>query len=273
MTIRGSMTLALVAVSCMACNVSVAFGDDCSHTAPREAAVAAAGATRVVIDAGAGSLEVIGVPGEQELRARGTACTDRESLLEQVRLVAERRGDTLHLDAVFPRNQRGSARLDFEVSLPADLPVFIDDGSGEMTVRGVASLSIDDGSGPITVADVAGSVDVEDGSGEIELLGIGGDVTLDDGSGAIDLRGAGGRVRIDDGSGGISVREVSGDVIVKDGSGSMTIVGVGGNVVIEEDGSGDIRVEDVRGDLHVKDDGSGGVDYHRIDGRVTIDDE
>lgn len=272
MKITGSLTLAFVAASCMACNVAVAFGDECSHTAPRQANLSAAGATRVVIDAGAGSLEVIGAPGEDELRARGTACADREGVLEQIRLVAERRGDTLHLEALFPRNHRGNARLDLEVALPEDLHVSIDDGSGDTSVRRVASLSIEDGSGAIRIADVAGSVDVDDGSGEIELLGVGGDVTLDDGSGAIDLRGAGGRVRIDDGSGGISVRDIDGDMIVKDGSGSMTLVGVGGSVVIDEDGSGDIRVEDVRGDFRVKDDGSGSVDYHRVDGRVSIDD-
>lgn len=273
MKIRYALAVGLVGLFCLGCNAVVAFGDDCTRTAPRAADLAAAGATRVSIDAGAGSLEVIGAPGATDLRARGTACADRESVLEEIQLVAERRGDALHLEARFPRNHRGSASLDIEVTIPAELAVRIDDGSGDLAVRGVASLSIEDGSGSITVADVAGSVEVDDGSGDVELLGIGGDVTIDDGSGGIDVRGAGGRVRIDDGSGSISVRDVDGDVIAEDGSGSILIVGVGGSVVIEEDGSGDIRVEDVRGDFWVKDDGSGSVDFDRIDGRVSIDDD
>jgi hypothetical protein len=270
MTFRGALTITILAASGLACQIAV--GDDCDHTAPREATLAASGATRVVIDAGAGSLDVRGVPGG-ELHARGTACASREAVLNEIRLVADRRGDTLHIETRFPRNFHGSARLDLEVEVPADLEVAIDDGSGSIDVRGVAALTIHDGSGGIHVADVAGALDIEDGSGVIELLGIGGDVTVDDGSGGIDIRGAGGRVRINDGSGEITVRDVDGDVILEDGSGSMEIAGVGGSVVVEEDGSGGIRVEDVRGDLRIKDDGSGGVDYARIDGRVSIDND
>lgn len=270
MSLRRSLTIAILAASGLACQVVI--GDDCDHTAPREASLDASGATRVVIDAGAGSLEVRGVPGS-EVHARGTACASREALLDEIRLVADRRGDTLHLETRFPRNYHGTARLDLEVDIPAGLPVAIDDGSGSTKVRGVAALTLHDGSGSITVSDVAGAVDIEDGSGSIELLGVGGDVTIDDGSGSIDVRGAGGKVRIDDGSGEITVRDVDGDVSVEDGSGSMEITGVGGSVVVEEDGSGDIRVEDVRGDFRVLDDGSGSVDYARIDGQVSIDDD
>lgn len=270
MTFRAALSLTILAASGLACQVAI--GETCDHTAPREATLAASGATRVVIDAGPGSLEVHGVAGT-ELRARGTACASRESLLDDVRLIADRQGDTLHLETRFPRNYHGTARLDLEVEVPADLDVVVDDGSGAIDVEGVAALTIHDGSGGIRVSDVAGAVDIEDGSGEIDLLGIGGDLTVDDGSGAIDIRGAGGRVRIDDGSGEITVHDVDGDVILEDGSGSMSIAGVGGNVVVEEDGSGSIRVEDVRGDFRVKHDGSGGVDYARIDGRVSIDDD
>jgi len=270
MILRTTLSIAILAASGLACQIAI--GDDCSHTAPREATLGASGAEKVVIDAGAGSLEVRGSSGN-ELRAAGTACASNASLLDDVRLVAERRGDTLYVETRFPRNYRGTARLDLEVDLPAGLPVSIEDGSGSIKVRGVAALTVHDGSGSLEASDIAGAVDVEDGSGSIELLGIGGDVTIDDGSGGIDVRGAGGRVRIDDGSGEIVVRDVDGDVILEDGSGSMEIVGVGGSVIVEEDGSGDIRVEDVRGDLEVRDDGSGGVDYARIDGRVSIHDD
>lgn len=269
MMIRRALAAAVVAAALMACQVATA--GDCDYSEPREATLAAAGASRVVIDAGAGSLEVRAVPGDA-LRARGTACADRESVLEGIQLVAERRGDVLHLETRFPRSYRGNASLDLEVELPASLPVAIDDGSGETIVRGVAALAIEDGSGAVTVSDVTGPVTVDDGSGAIELLGVGGDVTIDDGSGEIDVRGAGGSVRITDGSGGISIRDVDGDVTLEDGSGSMVVTGVGGSVVVEEDGSGDIRVEDVRGDFVVERDGSGDVEYDRIDGRVSIDD-
>lgn len=272
MATRTTLVVAALAASTFGCHVVVA-DIGCGHTAPREATLDAAGATRLVIDAGAGSLDVHGVSGAAEVRASGTACASRESILDQVRLVAERRGDALYLEARFPERFSGNAALDFEVEVPAGLAVEIEDGSGPITVRGVASLSLRDGSGEIEVSDVRGAVTIEDGSGEIELLGIGGAVAIEDGSGAIDLRGIGGRITIEDGSGEITIRDADGDVIVdEDGSGSIEVTGVGGSVLVREDGSGSIRVEDVRGDFTVERDGSGGISSADVGGRVSIPD-
>lgn len=270
MSTRGHLAVIVLTATCLSCQVVIA--SDCDHTAPREATVPMEGARRVVIDAGAGSLEVRGVADRAELRATGTACASRDSVLEDIRLVADRRGDTVRLETRFPRNLRGSARLDLEVEVPSGVEVMVDDGSGPIVVRGVATVGVKDGSGSIEVSDVGGNVTVDDGSGDIELLGVGGDVSIDDGSGPIRLQGIGGSVRIDDGSGEIDVRDVDGEVRVEDGSGSIEIAGVGGSVIVEEDGSGDIVVADVRGDFIVENDGSGSVDYDRVDGRVSIDD-
>jgi hypothetical protein len=265
------LAIAILATFALSCTVVIA--DTCDETAPRSAEIDVEGATRVVIDAGAGSLDVRGVDGATSVRARGEACASSESVLEDIRLVADRRGDTVRIETVFPRNWNGNARLDLEVELPTDLEVVIDDGSGSITVEGVASLHLDDGSGDVKISNVAGDVGIDDGSGDLELLGIGGDVTVEDGSGNIDIAGVGGEIRIDDGSGNIEVRDGDRDVIItEDGSGNIRIAGIGGSGIVREDGSGDIDVSDVRGDLRVDDDGSGGVSHDRIDGRVTIDD-
>lgn len=263
--------VAILAAFALSCTVVIA--DTCDETAPRFAEVDAGGAERVVIDAGAGSLEVRGVPGVTSVQARGEACASTGSALEDVRLVADRRGDTVRIETRFPRDWNGDARLDLEVEVPADLEVVVDDGSGPVVVQGVASLQLDDGSGDVEVSNVAGDLGIDDGSGDLEILGVGGDVTLEDGSGNVDVAGVGGEVRLDDGSGNIDVRDCDRDVIVtEDGSGDIRISGVGGSVIVREDGSGDIDVSDVRGDFRVDDDGSGGVSHERVDGRVTIDD-
>lgn len=267
-TVFGVAILAAYALSC-----TVVVADSCDHTASRTAEIDAAGATRIVIDAGAGSLEVRGVQGTSRVDARGEACASNESALDDVRIGTERRGDTVRVEALFPRDWNGNARLDLVVEVPAGLELTVDDGSGPIMIEGVAALQLDDGSGDVEISNVAGSVGIEDGSGDLELLGIGGDVTIEDGSGGIDIAGVGGRVQIDDGSGNIDVRDVDGDVVVtEDGSGNMRIAGVGGSVIVREDGSGDIDVSDVRGDFRVDRDGSGGVSHDRVDGRVIIDD-
>lgn len=226
--------------------------DDCSVEEPRQASLDAAGATRLEIAAGAGSLEVTGVAGAGAVEVRGTACAPDAERLAGIELVTERRGDTLHVRTVFADDVRGNRRLSLEVSAPAALTVEIDDGSGSTTVRGFAAATIDDGSGSIEVRDIAGDVEVRDGSGATTIGGIGGDV------------------RVEDGSGGIEIADVRGDVrIEEDGSGSIEVRGVGGSVTIADDGSGSIVARGVRGDFTLEHDGSGGVDVE-ADGRVTL---
>lgn len=226
--------------------------DECSVEEPRDASLDAAGATRLEIDAGAGSLSVTGVAGAGTVSVQGTACAPDAARLAGIELVTERRGDTLFVEAVFDDDVRGQRRLDLVIEAPASLAVAIDDGSGSIHVRNVASLSIDDGSGEIEANAVAGDVDVEDGSGPITLSGIGGSVRLDDGSGGIDVAEVEGDVRVDD-----------------DGSGGIEIRRVGGSVEIGADGSGGIVAREVRGDFTLHSDGSGDVDVE-ADGRVTL---
>lgn len=259
----------LVGASC-----SIVIADDCRYTADRDAAIDAAGATRLVIDAGAGSLDVRGVEDLDRVRAVGTACASREAFLDEIQLATDRRGDTLYLTAEYPRRTRGTASLDLEVEVPTALDLRVDDGSGSLTVHSVASLDLDDGSGGSEVTDVRGGLTIDDGSGEITVLGVGGDVVIEDGSGEIEVTGVGGTVRVDDGSGEIELRDVDGDVVIEeDGSGGIDIDGVGGSVLVEEDGSGSIRVRDVAGDLTVRRDGSGSIVVEDVGGRVDIPDD
>lgn len=193
---HATLAIAVLAASTLACQVVIA--DDCDQTAPREATLDAAGATRVVVEVGAGSLDVRGAAGAGELRAHGTACASSSAVLDDVRLVAERRGDTLYVKTEFPRSWNGQARLDLEIDLPAGLAVEVDDGSGSIAVRGVASLRIEDGSGSIDISGVGGSVLIRsDGSGSIRVADVRGDFTVErDGSGGIHYSGVDGEVSI-----------------------------------------------------------------------------
>ncbi len=265
-----ALAVILSLVPNVACHVVIA-DSDCSHTAPREAKIDATGATRLVFEAGAGSLEVHGTPGLTEVRAHGTACASRDSMLDSIQIETERRGDTVYVTTRIPEVHYGSAALDLSIEVPAQLAVEGRDGSGESTIRSVASLDFHDGSGTIEISDVAGQVRIEDGSGALRVLGVGGDLEIEDGSGAIEVKGVSGTVRLSDGSGEMTVSDVGRDVVVdEDGSGGMEITGVGGNVLVRRDGSGGIRVRDVQGDFTVARDGSGGIDFDGVHGRVSI---
>ncbi|MDX1501102.1 MAG: DUF4097 family beta strand repeat-containing protein [Thermoanaerobaculia bacterium] len=234
---------------------ALGWGDDCDHTAERDARIDAEGAGRLVVEARAGSLTLVGRPDADAVVARGTACSSRRSTLDDIQLTTRRRGDTLVLEVRIPDDagwRSGSARLDLDVEVPAGLHVVVDDTSGSVEIEGVASLEIEDGSGSIEVTRVAGRVQIRDGSGEI------------------DLRDAGGPVDIRDGSGSITVADIGGDVELTDGSGSIDVRDVRGSVRVRSDGSGSIRVVRVDGDFVVESDGSGGVSFDRIAGRVSV---
>ena len=248
----------------------------CEHGADRSASSELSGIERVRVIAGAGSLEVTGRAGVSGMTARGRACTSERDDLDDLRLDVRREGSTLVLEAMHPdRNVRfGSyyARIDLVVDVPQGTAVVIDDGSGDLEVRGTGATRIDDGSGNMIVRDVRGALEIEDGSGNIEIAVVAGAIEIDDGSGNVELEQARGSVEIGDGSGDIRVNGAQ-SVRLSDGSGEIRVMNVSGNVTIEEDGSGSIRVEDVGGSLTVDDDGSGDVRYTNVTGRVSIPDD
>ena len=115
--------------------------------------------------------------------------------------------------------------IDLEVVIPLDMSVFVDDGSGSMSISNLnGELEIDDGSGSISIENVDNNVKIDDGSGNLSLYNIGGDIYIDDGSGTITVNG------------------VKGDVTVDDGSGSIIINDMQGNFHMDDDGSGSVRV-------------------------------
>jgi hypothetical protein len=230
---------------------------ECAVEEPRNATVEAAGASTVRIDARSGWLRVSGRPGTDAVVVKGTACVSDRDFLGDVRLVAERRGDTIHVEVQMPRHDswglgRRYASLNLAVEVPEGLAVDARDTSGDATFSGLASLQVDDS------------------SGDLEVRQVRGDVTVTDSSGGLVVEEVGGAVRLRDSSGEIRIRNVGSLVIDSDGSGGIDVRGVKGSVLVRDDGSGGIDVEDVGGDFTVDDDGSGGIRHTAVKGRVRI---
>lgn len=249
------------------------------HTAARNATMPAANARLVQITAGAGSLRVQGQPGATTVSVAGQARASSDRLLSEIQLVAEPRGDVIHIEAVMPSTISGwhllslgnhSAVLDLVITIPAGMAVRASDGSGEAEFRGTGALRVRDGSGSLIVEDVMGEVDIEDGSGELTVRNVTGPLTIKDGSGSIRLEGVGRDVTLNDGSGEIVLRRVGNVRITDDGSGSIDIADATGTVRVDSDGSGDINVRTVGGDFIVSRGGSGRVRYENVRGRVDV---
>ena len=207
----------------------------------RELSLAARGVDTVSIESGAGSLEVIGVPGADTITVTAT--------IELTGTGDEQARQTIESDMVLSL-EKDSDR--------AELKSWFDDGWGQGHRSHIhLEVRMPDGL----------HLDVDDGSGSIDIGAVRGDIMLEDGSGSLDMRDVGGNVEIDDGSGSITVTGVGGDLVINDGSGSITVRDVSGSVTVD-DGSGSIDVRNVREDLVIVDDGSGGLDFSQIGGRV-----
>ena len=165
----------LAAVTLLAVPAFAGWTDDndCKFTANRRAATPAAGITRVVIHAESGSLAVDGTAGATQIVAGAVACTSEEDFLPRMTLTLRKSGSDLHIDANIPEKTVlfgfFSARLDMSITLPAGLPVVIDDDSGAMRVSNTGALTIDDDSGSIDVRNVRGALTIHDDSGSIDI--------------------------------------------------------------------------------------------------------
>jgi hypothetical protein len=250
--------------------------NDCRHTAPRKGATPAAGVSRVVIHTDSGSLKVDGTPGASQIVAAGTACTSDDDFLERITLTMRRSGSDLHITADIPDKSVifgfFSARLDLGITLPAGLPVVINDDSGWIKVANTGVTTINDDSGAIEVTNIRGNLTIHDDSGAISIDGVSGNVIVADDSGELTIKNVGGNVEIEDDSGAITVARVEGSLRIReDDSGSIVVQNVKRDVLIDNDGSGSIEVTDIGGGFTVgQKHGGGGIDYARVAGRVRV---
>jgi hypothetical protein len=229
--------------------------DSCRYSADRRASLDTAGATRVVINARAGDLEVRPASGAT-LVAQGKACVSRESYLPQTNVAVRRKGSTVLVDVQVPEQMSGIgifyATLDLLVDVPASLPVEVTDSSGDLEVRDLRVAKVTDSSGDIVLHRPRSDVEVWDSSG---------DVRIDDAAGRVQVRDSSGDIVI------LGAREV---VIPSDSSGDITIERVAGSVLIEQDSSGDIRDADVGRDFTLLGDSSGEVRVSGVKGRTHL---
>lgn len=224
-------------------SVSCVYSFETSYETTKNLNLSVEGIDTFEIDSGAGSLEIRGIDGLEEIEVtaeiivKGKSEKRREEFIEKnMKLSLKKKGNKAILVSGFKESSLFSSFRQKVINLTVKMPKNLD-------------LDIDDGSGGINIEDLTG------------------DLKVDDGSGSIDIENIKGNVNIHDGSGDIEVRDVSGDVSVNDGSGSIHVQYVEGSVTVS-DGSGSISVNDVEKDVHIKNDGSGSVNIENVKGRV-----
>lgn len=229
-------------------------------TAPRTATVPAAGAQRIEVIGRAGWLRIEGKSGLSEVRVRGTARASSRARLEEIRLIAEVKSGVIYVEADIPEHRGGwrddddyYQALDLAIEVPSQLPLDVEDGSGDIEIRNVGALELQDGSGEVIVEHVGGRLRVKDGSGEVRITDVKGDVDVDDGSGELEIRDVQGAVDVGSkGSGELRITDVAKSVHVgSKGSGTVDVSRIGGDFIVDHKARGDIEYSDVKGKVDV----------------------
>ncbi|MFC3549628.1 hypothetical protein ACFOLC_01205 [Lysobacter cavernae] len=235
-----------------------ALADECRHSQPHNLQLDLTGVKAVMFEIGPHELIVNAARGAKA-SLQGKACASKPERLKELSLTQKRVGDKLVVTADredtinFSFGSANYAYLVLNATLPDNILVQLDVGSGDARVTGAAALSADVGSGDVEARNIRGQVTADLNSGDIALDTIGSLHVLSVGSGDLKAR-----------------RIAGGAVIGSIGSGDVELRGVGGDVSADKIGSGDLDVHDVRGGLSVRRVGSGSVDHSGVSGRIDV---
>lgn len=266
---------------------------NCRHHAPRALELALDGVTSVSFEVGPDTLVLTGQ--EQATgQLSGRACAASADLLDGLQITQQREGDQLRVKLETPIRQGLSlgreryAWLDLRGSLPAQMPLSVQLGSGDVRLTGTGALQARVGSGDLVASRIGGPVQLTLGSGDVQIdnasglaatLGSGdleasaitGAVELTVGSGDVKLHGIGSLSIPALGSGDIQAGQINGDVSIGSvGSGDIQLQTVTGSVRAQTIGSGELRVDQASGSLQVQQLGSGEVKHNNIGGAVQL---
>src|SRR5690606_28856235 len=129
--------------------------DDCKHSQPRNLQLDMAGVKTVVFEIGANDLDVraAATPGNA---VQGRACASHEDDLSRLVLTQRKSGDRLVVTAERKGKFGGIslfgdryAYMKLQASVPDDIAVQLEVGSGDASVDGARSARIDTGSGDV----------------------------------------------------------------------------------------------------------------------------
>lgn len=247
----------------------------------REMSLSADAVSALEIDCGAGLLNVEGLENAAEISVIAeihiVGVSDRKAqkiMADDLQLYLKKDGDKAVLKSAWDDNNSffsffgSDVYVDLTVTLPMNMRLNVDDGSGDAVISNIHQpVKVDDGSGDLNIDRVFGDLKIDDGSGDTRLTDIVGNVTLDDGSGDIFVDKIKGNVAVDDGSGNVKIDGIVGDIYIDDGSGDITIKTIAGNVTVN-DSSGSIHIDGVEKDVTIEDDSSGTVVIENVLGQV-----
>jgi len=195
-----------------------------------------------------------------------------EDILKRLIHVSGEGTNELNIVTDIPRSLANWGRaeypIDFEVVVPAAIPLQVRDTSGIIRISQVnAPIDVRDGSGTLTISDVQGTVTVVKDSGDIQVERVSDITKISSKTGQMKLYDLA-QLEIEESDGNLEIVH-TGPARIHNQGGNLRISKVKGALEIDDD-SGEIQVADVEGDIRIRDT-SGQIRLSRV-GAVAIDD-
>ncbi len=231
------------------------------HDAVREVdeRLPAKGVTALRITSGPGTLEIIGVPGSEELSAAGEICTESTKLAEAKRVrdeiavafgTEEPGRPHLHVKEPVTHSPGDRYRVDLVVRVPPEIQVVVHDGNGDLSIRGLrGGVEVVHADGQVLVQDVGGGVTLTTRGAMSRVSEVSGAVQIVDGPGQLHIANVSGSVDVRGGGGMLDVRNVDGNVVARDNAEGMTLMGIDGNLSLYDIQHSAAAIERISGKL------------------------
>jgi hypothetical protein len=203
-------------------------------------------AKAIVVKNARGDIRIVGDKKAGEIfcayvkEVRGRKREDVERIFNALSLEVERSGDTIVIEAVYPKRSEGEwGLLSLITQRYASMSIEMD-----MTVPAGVAVAVTTGSGDVDLSEIDGVVEVATASGDVEVSRVGGDIEIQVASGGIDAADIAGAAELATASGDVSARRIGKSAVVRSASGDIEVADVKGDLVIAGT-SGDVEVENV----------------------------
>ena len=181
---------------------------------------------RLVINNGSGSVAIR--RGEDGIIS--VAATKRASGIgidtERMQVNYNQQGDTLdissHMDWSFL--QFGLRTVDFEITVPPNCDVQLQNGGGQVAVQGTSgAIRVRTGGGNVQAHDLQGQIAMKTGGGSIEASNLQGQIDMYTGGGHIEAQNLQGQIAMKTGGSHIILRNTRGKLIATTGGGRIEV--------------------------------------------------
>ncbi|HUI75986.1 MAG TPA: hypothetical protein VLX32_13635 [Candidatus Acidoferrum sp.] len=266
-----------------------------------EKTVTLSGNQGLSLDHRLGHVHVTGVAGHDAkisatIHVQSNSQSDSQNFADKIQIDVSQSSDGVHVKTIYPEETRRwfsssgrvSFSVDYEISMPADAPLWLRNDFGDTDISGVhgwmqarnghGAMSVQDAGaaklansfGKIDLATASGNCEVTNNNGTVSVSGVKGSLNIRNRFGEIKAAQIGGPTTISGGNGAIEMTNSSGSTDISNSFGTVTVKNLSGGLTVH-DSNGRVEVSEISGNTDLTT-SFGSVDAQRIGGTLSVND-